>query len=92
MIVQFIQVMDILQFGILVFEVCIDQEMDGNLVFEYVLDDVVLDLVFEVVFEVFDGECDFVVDGDNVDDFEWFDSLVIEYDWIDDDDYCGICL
>ena len=89
MTAQLIQAMDILQLGALALESRIDQEMDGNPALEYAPDDAVPDPAPDTGPETNDGERDLVVDGDNADDFERLDSLVTEYDWIDDDEYRG---
>jgi RNA polymerase sigma-54 factor len=89
MTAQLIQAMDILQLGTLALEARIDQEIDGNPALEYAPDDAAPDPTPDNEPEVSDGERDLVVDGDNADDFERLDSLVTEYDWIDDDEYRG---
>jgi RNA polymerase sigma-54 factor len=86
---QLIQAMDILQLNAMALEARIAQEVDGNPALE------VAPSEEEVAPETeasespgddrSDGEQDLVVQEGDAQDFERLDSLVREYDWIDDD-------
>lgn len=86
---QLIQAMDILQLNTLALESRIAQEIDGNPALEVAPGDEDL-AAAGTADDAFDdrreGERALVVDGEGAaSDFERLDSLVREYDWIDDD-------
>ncbi len=79
--------MDILQLNALALESRLEQERDANPALEIASaeEETVGDGKADVDEGPPDGERDLVVDGDNADDFDRLDTLVREYDWIDDD-------
>jgi RNA polymerase sigma-54 factor len=85
---QLIQAMDILQLNTLALESRIAQELDGNPALEQVVgdDEITVPLEFDARDDGRpEGEQALVVREGDAGEFERLDSLVREYDWIDDD-------
>ncbi len=83
---QLIQAMDILQLNALALESRIAQELDGNPALELVPgEDEVAPQEPEAAGDDREGERALVVQDGDAGEFERLDSLVREYDWIDDD-------
>jgi len=84
--------MDILQLNALALESRIEQELDGNPALELAPEDEELAAVPDsesLADERTEGEKALVVEEGNAGGFERLDSLVREYDWIDDEEYRG---
>ncbi|MCA9245138.1 MAG: RNA polymerase factor sigma-54 [Phycisphaerales bacterium] len=84
---QLIQAMDILQLPLVALDERIEQELDSNPALERAADEFEPATVAESADGV-DGEQALVLNkDDSADDFERLDTLVTEYDWIEDEEF-----
>ncbi len=84
---QLIQAMDILQLPLVALEERIEQELDSNPALERAADDLEPGAAPEAI-DRSDDERAMVLNGDDsAEDFARLDSLVSEYDWIEDEEF-----